>query len=323
MFCLRVLCVLCVLCACISCEKSISREIVLYTSVDEPIARPIIAEFEKQTGIRVLLVTDAEAMKTVGLAERLRAEKDRPQCNVWWGNEIFHTINLAEEGIFTPYQSSVSNDIPEMFRDAQHRWAGSGIRVRAIVGSPSAPRVPQGLVEMTDPAFKDHLAMARPTAGTTGSHVAAIYAMWGNEKADQFFHDLHANGMKLLGGNSVVAEQTAQGTIWAGLTDNDDVSAAQKLGSVNLILPDQDTIGTLVIPCTVAMVKPSVDAERLIDYLLSRQVEQKLIDASFAYASVRDTAAGGTVKAMEIDFPAVAKIMPVAVRRATDILEGR
>lgn len=323
MFCLRVLCVLCVLCACISCEKSISREIVLYTSVDEPIARPIIAEFEKQTGIRVLLVTDAEAMKTVGLAERLRAEKDRPQCNVWWGNEIFHTINLAEEGIFTPYQSSVSNDIPEMFRDAQHRWAGSSIRVRAIVGSPSAPRVPKGLTEMTDSEFKGHLAMARPTAGTTGSHVAAIYALWGNEKADQLFRDLHANGVKLLGGNSVVAEQTAQGTIWAGLTDNDDVSAAQKLGSVNLFLPDQDTIGTLVIPCTVAMVKPSVDAERLIDYLLSRQVEQKLIDASFAYASVRDTAAGGTVKAMEIDFPAVAKIMPVAVRRATDILEGR
>jgi len=71
------------------CGPSPDNTITLYTSVDQPIAAPIIREFEQKTGIHVNLVTDAEATKSVGLAERIRAEKDHPQCDVYWGNEPF------------------------------------------------------------------------------------------------------------------------------------------------------------------------------------------------------------------------------------------
>src|SRR6188472_4132369 len=50
-------------------------ELVLYTSVDEPVARPIVAEFTKRTGIRVALQTDTEANKSAGLVARLEAER--------------------------------------------------------------------------------------------------------------------------------------------------------------------------------------------------------------------------------------------------------
>src|SRR5947207_981628 len=87
------------------CDKSKTDEVVLYTSVDEPIAAPIIAAFEKRSGVHVRLVTDTEASKSVGLAERLRAEKANPQADVWWSNELFLTINLADEGLFEPLTS--------------------------------------------------------------------------------------------------------------------------------------------------------------------------------------------------------------------------
>src|SRR5947209_7594392 len=78
----------------VGCHRSAPPEqVVLYTSVDQPIAASIIKDFELQTGISVILQTDTEATKSAGLAERLRAEKDNPQADVWWGNEIFHTIN--------------------------------------------------------------------------------------------------------------------------------------------------------------------------------------------------------------------------------------
>lgn len=315
------LCVLCVLCGSLSCERSVStaRELVLYTSVDQPIAAPIIAEFEKQSGIDVLIVTDAEATKSVGLAERLRAEKANPQADVFWGNEIFHTINLAEEGIFTPYESPSAADIPAIFKDPQDRWTGSVVRVRVIVVSPTSDFMPQGLEDLIK-SQSGVVAMARPTAGTTGGHVAAIYALWGEEKADAYFRALQQKGIKLLGGNSAVAEQSQRGAISMGLTDNDDVHAAQQGGPLGMILPDQDSIGTLVVPCTVGLVQSSDDAKRLVDYLLSRQVEEAMMKAGFAYASIRDQS---KVKPMQVDYREVAKIMPDAVRRATDILEGR
>src|SRR4051812_8714298 len=122
------------------CNKSSSNEIVLYTSVDQPIAQPIISAFEKQTGLKVRLVTDTEATKSVGLAERLRAERAHPQGDVWWSNEIFLTINLADEGLLAAYDSPAAADVPEQFKDPEHRWAASGMRVRVIVNSPQSPK---------------------------------------------------------------------------------------------------------------------------------------------------------------------------------------
>ena len=66
----------------------------------------------------------------------------------------------------------------------------------------------------------------------------------------------------------------------------------------------------------------AAEARELIDFLLSKRVEQKLIDAQFAFGSVRD-GVGPSVKSMDVDYRAVAKKMPEAVRRATAILEGR
>src|SRR5687767_15399609 len=153
------------------CERSdATRTVVLYTSIDQPVAAPIVREFEKQTGIRVTLVTDTEATKSVGLAEKLRAEKSNPQADVWWSNEPFHTINLADERVLAAYESPVARDVPTKFKDSQYRWASCGYRVRVIAGRKEAhvDVQPGSLEELTEPYLKGSVGMARPTAGTTG-----------------------------------------------------------------------------------------------------------------------------------------------------------
>ena len=303
------------------CDRdSAARTVVLYTSIDQPVAAPIVREFEKQTGIRVVLVTDTEATKSVGLAEKLRAERSNPQCDVWWSNEPFHTINLADEGVLTAYESAASSDVPARFRDASARWASCAFRVRVIAtaGEPAT-----GLNDLLDAKFRDRVAIARPSAGTTGGHVAALYVAWGDQRADEFFAKLRANGVKLLGGNGPVAEAVGGGQIQLGLTDNDDVESIRRNGQrIEMSLPDQDTTGTLLVPTTIGLVNGAPhasEAKELIDFLLSRQTEQRLIDAKFAYGSIRTP----NVKAMDVDYIAVAKRLPEAVRRATAILEGR
>ncbi len=305
--------------------------VVIYTSVDEPVATPILKEFEKRTGIRVDIRTDTEATKSVGLVERLIAEKANPQADVFWGNEIFLTMRLADEGVLQSYDSPATADVPQQFKDPAHQWAGNALRARVIVASGTNADPPKTLADLLDPSLKGQIALARPTAGTTGSHVAALYVKLGDEKADLLFRALRANGVKLLGGNSIVAREVAQGNLLSGLTDNDDVEAANAAGgNAVAILPDQqpasgDTaaFGTLTLPCTVALVNGaprSTAGKKLVDYLLSPEVEQKLIAAKFAAYSVRDPA---SVKTMAVDFHEVARVMPKAVQRATAILEGR
>jgi iron(III) transport system substrate-binding protein len=304
-----------------------SPHVVIYTSVDQPYCAPILAEFERRSGIHVVLKTDAEATKSVGLAERLRAEKDHPQADVWWSNEIFLTINLADEAVLEKYSSQATREhdrsMPGMYRDPQGIWYCNGLRARVIVTAAGTTPI-DSVEKFTDRALKGKIAMARPTAGTTGGHVAALYALWGNDRAAAYFRLLHDHDIKLLGGNSVVADSVGGGLFTTGLTDNDDAAAAiHEGGKLVMTLPDQNAFGTLAIPTTIAKIKGaphSHDAGKLIDYLISEEVEKKLLEAKFIGWSIRT---GAPFKAMQIDYRHAARIMPTAIREATTLLEGR
>lgn len=313
----------------ISCDnsKSASPTVTLYTSVDEPVARPILAEFEKSTGIHVNLVPDTEASKTAGLADRLEAERGNPQAEVWWSNEPFHTIQLAESGVLTEYDSPAATAIPAMYKDAKHRWAGTALRMRVLAVRPDMARKITGIEDLAKPELRGKIGMSRPGIGTVGGHVAALYVLWGDEKADRFFQALHRNGLQLVGGNSVVADTVGHGQFMAGLTDNDDCeNALREGGKLNEVIPDQaaDGIGTLAIPCTVGLVanaKHTEAAKKLIDFLLSKSVEDQLTAAHFSRYSVFVDSPG--IRFMKLDYVQAARAMPKAIARAAKILEDR
>src|SRR5271170_4457697 len=82
------------------CGKNGPQTVVVYTSQDEVFAEPIFREFETETGIQVRPVYDSEAVKTVGLVNRLMEETNNPQCDVFWNNEEFRTRQLAAHGVF-------------------------------------------------------------------------------------------------------------------------------------------------------------------------------------------------------------------------------
>jgi iron(III) transport system substrate-binding protein len=313
-------------------DRSDQADVVLYTSIDEPVARQIIAAFEEQSGYTVRLVTDTEATRSVGLAERLRAEKNRPQADVWWGNEPFHTIALAEENLLASYESPAAVDIDPLFKDRQHRWAGNGLRARVLAVSDTlaADLLPDpGIEDLLRPEFRDRITIARPTTGTTGSHVAALYVLLGSDAADRFFRELRRNGVVLVGSNSQVAQQVGAGNFLIGVTDNDDIANARSAGGkLHQLLPDQGQrgMGTLTIPTTVGLVASRPDnqaARALIDFLLSGRTEQQLFEAKFAAYSVRAAEGQRVVESMDVDYAQVAAALPEAVRRATAILEGR
>lgn len=310
------------------CGTSTS-EVVLYSSVDQPIAAKVIAAFEKEHAeAKVRLVSDTEASKSVGLATRLRAEKDNPVCHVWWGNEVFHTVGLASEGFFSPLSQPVTNEIASRFRDSQDRWAGCGLRARVLVVNDSVGPTKGSIYDLLDGRFNFKVGLARPLAGTTGGHVAALYALWGEKKADDFFRALKANNATMLGGNAVVAEQVAANNLVIGLTDNDDVFASQRNGGeIWQMLPDQgaDQIGTLAIPTTVALVKRDTRppaASTLAAFLLSERCERILLDENFAAYSVRESYPN-TIKTMDVRYDDVAKLMNTVPKRVADILDGR
>jgi iron(III) transport system substrate-binding protein len=318
----------------LGCGKNASNsdakhEIVLYSSVDEPYVTPLLKRFEAQSGIHVRLVTDTEATKSAALVERIEAEKEHPQADVYWGNEIFHTINLAERGIFASYRPKTAEDVPAKWRGKDDLYTDIGLRARMIAVS-TRPEFKQlvtnihGLTDLTNPALKGRIGICHPGFGTASGHIAAMYVLWGEAKFTDYMRALGANDVKLVGGNSAVVDQVAAGNLMAGLSDNDDINNARNDGQpVDGILPDQDGAGTLLIPTTIALVKGAPhpeDAKKLIDFLCDPAIEKELIAGRFLAYSVRDT---GNVRAMDVDYVECAHQMRHAIETALNILQDR
>ncbi len=305
----------------IGCARETTKEVVIYTSVDQIFSEPILSDFEKNTGIKVKAVYDVEAGKTVGLVNRLLAEQDHPGCDVFWNSEVGRTIFLKQKGILVPYASPSAKDIPPQFRDKDDYWTGFAARARVLVYNTNLLKpsdLPKSIFDLTKLQWKGKVAMGYPVFGTTATHIAALYATLGREETEKFLKELKANEVVIVNGNSVVRDMVVEGELPIGFTDTDDVNVAiQAVKPVKMLYPDQDGLGTLLIPNTVALLKDGphpVEGKRLIDYLLSREVENKLAFCESAQMPVRDgvktpahVPGFSSIKAMEVDYYDIAK----------------
>lgn len=273
------------------------RSVVVYTSVDQVFSEPILQHFEDETGIEVLPVYDVEAAKTTGLVNRLIAEKDRPQADVFWSGEFAQTIALQDEGVLAPYASPEAADIPSVFVDPEYHWIGFAGRARVLlVNTDEVPpdRYPHSIDDLLDPAWPaDRVGIAYPMFGTTATQAAALYADLGPEAARAYFQGLQDRGVRVVDGNSVVRDMVADGQLAFGLTDTDDACSAVERGDpVVIVFPDQDEgdLGTLVIPNTAALIAggPHPDEGRaFIDYIVSVETEARLVEIGWSHVPLR------------------------------------
>ncbi|MCK5856322.1 MAG: extracellular solute-binding protein [Bacteroidales bacterium] len=265
-----------------NCTDS-TEVVVVYTSVDQVFSEPILKDFEQETGIKVKAVYDAEETKSTGVLNRLIAEKDNPQCDVFWSGDPVRTIILQNKGITAAYHSPIADGISEVYRDKDYHWIGFSARARVLLYNKKLideSEVPQGIFDLTNDKYRGRFGIANPLFGTTTFHMAALFTVLGDEKAKQLLDSLQLNGLVIATSNGDIKRRVLSGEIACGLTDTDDAfEALKESDNVDLVFLDQKGIGSLIIPNTVNMINGSrnVDnAKVLIDYLLSKQTEAKL-----------------------------------------------
>jgi iron(III) transport system substrate-binding protein len=120
---------------------------------------------------------------------------------------------LKSREVLASYRSPNAKGIPEALVDPEGFWTGFSARMRVIAYNTKAVKsndAPQSVFDLADPKWKGQVAMADPRFGSTSFHVAALYALAGDEKMDGFFRRLKANGVRIVDGNSVVRDLVAR-----------------------------------------------------------------------------------------------------------------
>lgn len=316
-------------------------DVVIYTAIDEEIARPLLERFEKETGIKVDLKTDTEATKTVGLVNTLMAEGKpggRVRADVFWNNEPVWTVRLAKEGYLESWSPPAAADIPAAHKDPAGFWTANGLRARVFIAhTPSvAERKPTSYADLADPSWKDRGALARPLAGTTLSHMAALRVAMGAGPWETWFRALADNGTAFPSGNGSLAREVGRGSRAFGFTDTDDFVVRKVAGDpVEILFPDQGAggVGTFVLPVTVSLVRGAPHGDngrRLVDWLVGAEVEAALSATEYATLPVRPTTKPGphavdpkAFRAATVDWSAAADQVTEVLDLAEEVILGK
>ncbi len=297
-------------------------EVVVYVSEDQVFSQPVLERFERETGIRVRAVYDTEETKSTGVMNRLLAEKDNPQADLYWANEPIRAELLKQRGVAEAYASPSAEGIPPLFRDPEGYWTGFSARLRVLVVNDAQTSPPRSVLDLAEPAWRDRVVLANPLFGTTTSHIAALFVQRGDERAREFLGRLMANQLRLSASNGESADQVAAGQAAVSLVDSDDAINRRRRGDpVRMIVPDQEEggLGCFVVPNVVVLVRNGPHpgaARRLADFLLAPETEQQLAEADCAQIPLHpgvhapeDLPRLESLRLMEVSYAAVAKKM--------------
>jgi iron(III) transport system substrate-binding protein len=297
--------------------------VVLYCGVDQDQSQAIAKAFEAESGVSVAYYGETEAMRSIGLPQKLLFEKERPRADVYWSNEIMHMVKLVRAGVMDPLPAGLAEEFPAEWRDPKKTYIPFGGRARVFLVNtellPDEADWPKTLSDLLDPKYAERrlaTCMAEPLTGTTYTHAVAML-MRDTEAAKAFFEAVaqarEKGSMKVVGSNGRVmrAVKDSANKVAFGLTDTDDAWIAVQEGKpVTIVYPDQaeGEPGTVLIPNTAALVRGRPhpkNAEKLLRWLVSSENEERLAASRSAQMPLRagvPVPADGHVKRPGVDF---------------------
>lgn len=263
-----------------SCEKKIKKEyLIIYCSIDENWSAPIFKKFNDKTGIDIKAVYDSEANKSVGLANRLIAEKNNPVADIYWSGEPLQIERLVHAEILQPYSES-GIKLPEYFSSWENSyWFPNSFRQRVFVINTNKitelEDYPVDVFDLTNKIYHGKVAMANPRFGSTLFHFVTLFNKLGEKDFLKFMENIRLNKVKVYAGNSQVVMQTQSGNCAIGLTDNDDAQREIKRGAP-LIMQE---IGEY-FPSGISIVaKSKISTKKIrkfVDFIISDEIQEEL-----------------------------------------------
>jgi len=265
-------------------------ELVLYCTVQEEWCRPMVAAFEKATGIKVLMTRKSSGE----FYAQLKAEAANPKGDVWWGGTGDPHLQAAEEGLTLEYKSPRLAELQDWaVRQAEaSKYRTVGVYAGALGYSYNAPELakrklaePKCWSDLVKPEFKDDVQVANPnSSGTSYTMLATLVQLMGEAKAFDYLKALHKNINQYTKSGAAPARAAATGESLIGITFQHD-AVVQAVGGapVKIVSPCEGTgyeIGSMSI---IKGAKNLENAKKWYDWALSVEAQTVGSAAKISY----------------------------------------
>lgn len=293
-----------------------AASLVVYSGRKDKFIKPVVAEFIKETGIKVLLHSGS----STSLLNKLKLEGSNSTADLYISNDAGNLEKGKELNLFSPVAENLIHSIPQRLRATDNSWIGLSARARVLVVNTNDKSVDfvKSVFDLSDPRLKNKLAITHSGNGSYIAGVTVYMESVGKEKTADWLAGMKANvGGKVFNKHSKIVKAVAKGKRSVGLVNHYYIYRHLKKypkAPIKIVLPDQGDkgIGVAWNVAGIAMSKHTKNrqaAERFIAYVTSIKGQWLFAKANSEYP-VRH----GVIAAPEVPEAGSYKVAPVAMQ---------
>ena len=258
-----------------------AKKLTLYCSPQEEWCQLMVTEFQKETGIKVAM-TRKSSGETFA---QIRAERDNPKGDIWWGGTGDPHLQAAEEGLTQEYNSPMLAELHD-WAVRQHEAAkGRTVGIYAgalgfgynteLLAEKGLPE-PKCWADLIKPEFKGEVQMANPnSSGTAYTTLATIVQLFGEDQGFEFMKKLHMNINQYTKSGSAPIKAAARGETTVGIVFQHDAVTQKVAGfPIKVVSPCEGTgyeIGSMSI---INGARNLEEAKMFYDFALRADIQE-------------------------------------------------
>ncbi len=270
-------------------EANNEKKLIIYCSHPLDFTKPLVAEFEKQSGIKVEVISAG----TGELLKRIESEKAHPLGDILWGGALGSV--RPKTALFEKYASKNEDHIQPDFKNVEGTLTRfTDIPSVLMVNTKLIGNIKiDGYADLLNPALKGKIAMTDPSKSSSAfEHLVNMLYDMGNgdpEKGWDYVKKFCQNlDGKLLSGSSAVYKGVADGEYTVGCTFEEGGAKYVADGAPVKVIYMKE--GVISKPDGIYVIKGAKhleNAKKFIDFVTSKEA-QSIITAKLHRRSVRD-----------------------------------
>jgi len=291
------------------------RSLVLYCSHDADACELAAQTFQRETGIATTVTRKA----TGEYYAQIRAERENPKGDVWYGGTIDPLIQAATEGLLAQYRSPNVGELAPWARAATEKLDYKVAAIyRIVIGFGSNPALlarkslaaPRCWSDLTDPKYAKDIELSNPiTSGTGYTILATLVTLYGEDGAFAYLRKLGPNVVRYTQSGTAQGPSVARGEVALGVTFVHEFVTQQLAGfTVDVAIPCEGTGAALGGMAIINGAPHPEEARAFYDWALTRGAQElanrtkNIIIPANASATIRPEAARfAQAKMLDVD----------------------
>lgn len=255
-------------------------KLTIYCNVQNEVCETITKKFSEKYNVATQFVRGSTGTNF----SKIKAEKDNPQADVWYGGTIEHHFQASDLGLLEPYRSKAQADILPQFKALMDKKGdttsiayllvlGFGINTEKLAKLNLPP--PKKWEDLLDPRFKAEIQIPDPrSSGTTYTIMATLIQKWGEEKAFEYLKKLDQNISQYAKSNLVTTNLSrGESAVTVGFVHS-YATEKEKGAPVDAVIPEGEVGYSLGGVSIIKGARNLENAKLFMDWVLSPEAQE-------------------------------------------------